>query len=307
MIGRLALGLGLFLVPLLGGWWLHRCGRFTERHAKSAMRFAVRWLSPIVMGLSFWRLELTDPQVIVLPVLGCVIALSTLLPAWGYARAARLSGPETGAFLVCGVFSNQGYFGAVVAFALFGELAYTLSMLYLIYFSPCFYLLGFTIAKRCGHRPPPPSAQDSWGDELRFSPFLGLCVGLGLNLAGVERPAVCESINQLLIPLGTIIHLGAIGSQLRFEPLGRWLGPCLAMGAIKFWYTPLVAWGLVSLFDVRDLPRFVVLCLSSTPVAISALMLPLLFGTDRKLSNALLVFTTLLAIPWLLVYLLWIR
>ena len=70
------------------------------------------------------------------------------------------------------------------------------------------------------------------------------------------------------------------------------------MSAIKFVYTPLIAWLLLTAFKIEGLPRLVVLLEASTPVAVSPLVLPLLFGLDRKLSNALWVFTTLAAIPW---------
>jgi len=39
---------------------------------------------------------------------------------------------------------------------------------------------------------------------------------------------------------------------------------------------------------------------ASPPVAVSPLVLPLLFGLDRRLSNALWLFTTAAALPWLL-------
>ena len=48
--------------------------------------------------------------------------------------------------------------------------------------------------------------------------------------------------NHLLIPATTAIYLAAVGSQIRVEPFGQALRPCLAMSAIKFWYTPLAAW-----------------------------------------------------------------
>ncbi|MBI3330767.1 MAG: hypothetical protein HYZ96_01490, partial [Candidatus Omnitrophica bacterium] len=53
--------------------------------------------------------------------------------------------------------------------------------------------------------------------------------------------------------------------------------------------------------------RFIVLLQAAMPVGVSPLMLSILFGLDRRLTNSLFVFTTLLAIPWLLVYLPWIR
>jgi predicted permease len=70
------------------------------------------------------------------------------------------------------------------------------------------------------------------------------------------------------------------------------------MSAVKFLYTPCVAWALLNLFDIHELARRTVLLQASTPVAVSPLVLPLLFGLDRKFSNALWLFTTLLAVPW---------
>ena len=81
----------------------------------------------------------------------------------------------------------------------------------------------------------------------------------------------------MLIPTDTALYLIAIGSQITFELPRPLLRPCLAMSGIKFLYTPLVAWALVSLVHIQGLPRFVVLLEAATPVAVSPLVLPLLF------------------------------
>ena len=304
MIGRLACGLGLFAGSLLTGWSLGRVGLLTDGRAKRVIRFVMKRISPIVLCLSFWRLSITGMGSLVLPVIGCLTACLALIPAWGYARAAHLSRPQTGSFLTCAMFSNVGFLGAFVAFALYGELAYGLAMWYLVFFNPCFYLVGFGLARRFGSRAPAAGTSgDAFADELRLYPFLGLCLGLGLSLAKVPRPAGCEIINHLLIPVETALYLSAIGSQVTYEPLGRWLRPCVVMSMIKFWYGPMVGWGLAALFHVEGLPRAIVLLQGAMPVAMSPLMLPLLFNLDRKLSVALWLFTTLLAIPWLLLYL----
>ena len=308
MIERLGLSLGLFVGSLLAGWSLHQRGVMTQRHATQLIRFTVKWLAPVTNCLSFWRLEIMGSQLLLLPLIGGAICVSTMLPAWGYARLAKLSKPQTGSFLTCAMFSNLGFLGVFVAFALGGEVAYGLATLYMVSFSPCFYALGLTIARRYGRRPSEgASAVPVFSDELRLYPLLGLWLGLGLSLARIPRPMICEAINHTLIPFSTACYLVAIGSQLHFEPPGRWLTSCLAMSAIKFWYSPLVAWGLVRLFHVEGLARSVVFLQASMPVAISPLMLPLLFGLDRKFSSALFLFTTLLVIPWLLLYLPLIR
>ncbi|MBI3312105.1 MAG: AEC family transporter [Candidatus Omnitrophica bacterium] len=304
MIGRLAFGLGLFVGSLLTGWFLGRVGLLTDVRAKRVIRVVLKWLSPVVLCLSFWRLSMTGMGPWLLPVIGCLLACCALVPAWGYARAAHLNQSQTGSFLTCAMFSNVGFLGAFVAFALYGELGYGLGMWYLVFFNPCFYLVGFGLAKRFGSRTQAADdVGDAFSDELRLYPFLGLCLGLGLGLAKVPRPASYEFINHLLIPVETVCYLAAIGSQVTYEPLRRWLTPCLAMSAIKFWYTPALGWILVSCFHLTGLPRAIVLLQSAMPVAISPLMLPLLFGLDRKLSVALWISTTLLAIPWLLIYL----
>jgi len=245
MIGRLTFGLTLFVGSLGVGWWLSHRRVLTEPVAQQMIRFVVKRLSPIVLCLSFWKLPVTNPGTWLLPLIGCLVSLSTLLPAWGYARWAGLSRPQTGSFLVCAVFSNLGFLGAFTAFALFGEVAYSLAMLYLMYFNPCFYSLGFALAKRFGERPEPASSDSALLDELRFYPFLGLLVGAGLSAAQVPRPLVFETVNHALIPIDTVLYLIAIGSQLRMEPMGQRRQAGLAMSAIKFWYSPLVGWALV--------------------------------------------------------------
>lgn len=300
---RLILGLGLFISSLIAGWALGRRGVLTESRARTLLYVVVKYLAPVVLTLSFWRLQIRALGPWLLPLIGCLVSLSTLLPAWAYTRAAPLTGPQKGSVLTSAFFSNLGFFGAFVAFALRGEEAYGLAALYLIYFSPCFYSLGFALARRFG------SGRQGiqLPDELRWYPFVGMAIGLTLNLLGIPRPALCESVNRALIPLDTVLYVVAIGSQLSLRLPRRWLGVSLAMSAIKFWWSPLVGWGLASAFGLEGLPRFIVLLQAAMPVGISPLMLSILFGLDRRLTNSLFVFTTLLAVPWLLVYLPWIR
>ena len=102
MLGRVGSGFGLFLGSLAAGWWLHRGGALTERHASQLVRWIVIGPSPVVLGLSFWHMNLRSVEPWLLPFLGMLIASSTLIPALIYARAARLSDPEAGSFLKIG-------------------------------------------------------------------------------------------------------------------------------------------------------------------------------------------------------------
>lgn len=300
MLLRVCLSLSLFLVSLAAGWWLHRRAVLTEARASRLVRLVVKGLSPLVLCLSFWRMDLRSLQVWLLPLLGALISSSTLVPAWYYAKSARLSRPQTGSFLTCAYFSNVGYLGAFLAFALFGEGAYALCVLYFLLFTPAFYTLGFTLASRFGRAQCGSAAGTALSDELRLYPFLGMVTGVCLSLARVPRPLPLEWLNHGLIPLDTALYLAAVGSQLTFQSPRPWLRACAAMSAIKFLFAPAVAWGLLTAFNLQGLPRLIVLLEASTPVAVSPLVLPMLFGLDRKLANALWLVTTCLALPWLL-------
>ncbi len=299
MLLRLTFSLSLFLGSMGAGWWLHRRSLLTELSAAQLVRWVVTVSSPIVLCLSLWKTNLHQVEPWLLPLVGLVISASTLLPSIVAARRMNLSRQEIGSFLACAFFSNVGYLGAFTAFAIFGEAAYGLCLLYMVFFSPSFYTLGFWIASHYGRGSLPSGF--AVNEKLRLYPFIGMLLGVVLSLSGVRRPLWLESFNHLLIPVDTSLYLIAVGSQLRFQSPLPWWRTCLAMSAIKFLYTPLVAWMLVTLLRVSGLPRFVVLLEASTPVAVSPLVLPLLFGVDRKLANALWLFTTLVAIPWLIV------
>lgn len=298
MLMRLWLGIGLFAGSLALGWWLNRRGRLTEAHASRLVQWIARWPSPIVLCLSFWTMDFTRLQPWLLPLVGMVIAGSTLLPAFLYARSARLSNPETGSFLACAFFSNLGYLGAFTAFALYGEPGYGWCVLYMVYFSPCFYTLGFGIGARYGVHGRGASQGEVWSGEFRFYPFVGMALGFLLSVSGVARPPILGWVNHLLIPVDTALYLMAIGSQVRFESPRPRLRSCVAMSGIKFLYTPVIAWLLANAIGLEGVPRFIVLLEASTPVAVSPMVLPLLFGLDRRLATALWLFTTLLAVPW---------
>ncbi|MBI4341451.1 MAG: AEC family transporter [Candidatus Omnitrophica bacterium] len=300
---RATWGLGLFAGSMAAGWALARAGRMTQARAGRLVRWLIKGPAPVMLCLAFWGMDLRRADVWMLPIVGFLVSMSALAPAFLYSRHAAFSAPQTGSFLTCAMFSNLGYLGAYTAFALYGETAYALCVLYFMFFTPCFYTLGFSLARHYGRRRGERGVQPALGDDLRLYPFLGMVAGSALSWLGIARPAWLSPVNHALITTDTVLSLVAVGSQLLLVSPRRWLEPCLAMSGIKLLVTPLVAWAVVSLLHLQGLPRFVVLLEASMPVGVSPLLLPLLFGLDRRLTNALWLFTTLVSIPWLLLVL----
>ncbi|HEX9780792.1 MAG TPA: AEC family transporter [bacterium] len=300
---RALFGLGLVVGSLGLGYALRKGGVLDEARASRIVQLAVRGLAPAVLCLSLWRMPLRSVEPWLLPVLGLAVSAAMLLPAVFYVRRSAMSRPQAGSFYTCAYFSNVGYFGAFIAFALFGEEAYALCLLYLAFFPVAFYSLGFWMAARYGQPREAGEGARILRGELRLYPLGGMLAGIALSLAGVARPPVLEAVNHALIPLETGLYLLAIGSQVSLRPPRQWWSACLVMCAIKFIWAPLVALALTALAGLEGLMRLVVLLEASTPVAISPLMLPMLFGLDRRFSSALWLVTTILAVPWFLVLL----
>ena len=210
---KVAASAGLFVACLTLGWWLGHRGLLSQSRASHITRLLIKYPSPLILCLTLWELAFSTGHLWVLPVIGFLVSLSMLVPAWWYARWARLSAPQTGSMLTCALFSNLGYLGAFTAFALFGEAGYGLCMLYTLFFSPVFYTLGFWIASHFGHRADR-HLPNPLEDESKFYPILGMLVGVILNVLHVPRPHVLSVINQMLIPATTILSLTAIGSHM---------------------------------------------------------------------------------------------
>jgi predicted permease len=302
---RLVWGCVLVLGSLLLGNLLEYLRILNLQRRNFIIRWTIKGFSPVVLCLSLWGMDFRDPQLWILPLLGIFLSLALLVPAVWYVRAERYGPAQRGSFLTCAFFSNVGYFGAIIAFAVFGEAAYALCQLYLMLFTPCFYTIGFWLAARYAKR-----GGDLHGRgisaELRFIPLIGIAGGVVLSLIGLPRPASLAWLNQVLIPLYTALYLMAIGAQFRLAlgsrghlsfPRAYWK-PCLVMCLLKFVYAPLVGWLCCEALGLGGLVRIVVLLEASTPVAVSPLLFPMLFGLDQRLSNILWFSTTLVAVPW---------
>ncbi len=296
MFVRLIVGCSVAVGCLFLGKWLRHIGWLDHQRAQRWIRWLVRFPVPTTLCLSLWNLRFQSTSAWSLPLIGFMMVLSPILPAWLYARYKKLSRPEKGSFITCAAFSNVGYFGAFVAFAVFGEQAYALCIFYMTLFNPGFYTLGFWLAARYGSSNQNALAQSL--SSLRWIPIAGMVLGLTLNLLQFERPQPLAWLNQTLIPLMTVLYLTAIGSELTFNIPKQTYPHCLAMCGIKFLYAPLVALFLASVFHITGFERMIILLEASTPVAVSPLIFPLLFGMDRQLSSALWLSTTLVALPW---------
>ena len=269
----------------------------------------------IFMPLSFlcalWVQKIDDPQLAWLPFLGVSSLFLGGMLAIGVSRLLGHSGRQTATMFCCGCFSNTASIGGLVCYVFFGEPGFAVLILFKALEEMLYYLVGFPLAKAISGQ-----SQKSSGFLARLGviardPFVlvalgALFCGLGLNFAGVPRPAVFETITGVLVTVGTLCLLISIGLAMRFSSVGDYVRESLASAAIKFLLVPsyagLLAWGLGLHHLLNGLPLKVVLIGASMPVAFTSLVAASLLDLDLDLANGCWLVTTcslLVVLPWL--------
>ncbi len=259
------------------------------------------------MAFSFmatlWIIRLDNLRVAWMPALGLSVLACGGALALLAARLLKLDRRQTGSFFACGSFSNIGSIGALAVYLFLGEAAFAYVPLYKLFEETAYYTIGFPITRffSAAGGGGEPSVGGRLGkvlaDPFVFAALVAMIVGGGLNLAGVERPALFGTLNAVCIPTGTFLLLTSIGLAMRFASAANHLRACAAIAAIKFMILPLFATLCATMlgFGVIDggLPLKVVMILSAMPVAFTALIPPSLYDLDLDLSNACWLTSTL--------------
>ena len=127
------------------------------------------------------------------------------------------------------VFLGETGFGFVPIYRLFEEFLY--------------YLVGFPVAKFYGSEV---KEEETFSNRLRkliFDPFIrvsvsSLLIGGILNLSGVRRPDLYQTVNSILIPLTSIVFLVPLGMVMKVSRVRHYFRECVLVSMIKFLIVP---------------------------------------------------------------------
>ena len=312
MLSKAIFALLLIYGSLTIGWFFRVKNWCAEEKSNPLMRGTIRCLEPFICCFAFWILDLSNLKVLTLPLVGALIVTLTFIPAYLSARALHLDRKKEGSYILGALFSNGGYIGAPLCFLLLGEEAFAFAWLYIIFFNPYFFTVGFSVAARYGQEGKfsiRQSLREFLDDKVRILPLSGLGVGLALNLLGYPRPDFFARANGVLVPLAIFLYMFAIGLGLKLGRIKDFLREITFVSLIKFVYVPLVGIGLGFLFGYQHilggLPLKVVFIQAIMPTAIWSVIAVNLYGLNKELSNAIWIATTLLLLP-LLPLIIWI-
>jgi predicted permease len=257
-------------------------------------------ISPVITLGAFWSTRLNDFRYVFLPFLGVsALSIGGLL---GIAASKILQHQrkKTGAMFVSSSFTNLGSFGGLICFIFFGEKSYALVALYRLFEEFVYFLIGFPIAKFYGSADSRPENKKQLlrilTDPFILVYLISITTGIVLNLSGIARPAFYTTINEVLIPLTSILLVITVGFNMKIKAIGQYQKECWAVAAIKFLFIPAIITSAAYILGIADLGDGlafkVVFVLSAMPPAFFSLIPPQLYNLDTDLANSTWLFCT---------------
>jgi len=276
-----------------------------DRLRRFLVKLALLFVNPIAIVGALWTLRMNDGRMAAFPVLGIFAILLGGLLALGASKILKLERKKAGSLFACGFFTNTNAIGGLICYIFLGEMGFALVAFYRIFEEFIYYGVGFPIARLYSTDT---HEKETWQDKLKrlgtdifvLVSLISLFTGGLLNLSGLKRPEFYQTINSVLIPLGTLALLISIGLAMRIKTIQDYLRECVAISATKFLIVPVILTLTAFLLGYgkieEGLPLKVVMILSSMPVAFTALVPPSLYDLDIDLANSCWLFSTSLLV-----------
>jgi predicted permease len=268
---------------------------------KALQTLALLFFSPIATIGAVWILNFEDLKIIALPFIGIITLFLGGVIAFLFTKMLRMPRKQAGAFIVCGGFSNIGAIGGLLCYTMLGEAGYALVAIYKLFEEIGYYGLGFPVAKLFSGATGEAESVPARLKKIILDPFVlvslaSLLAGMLLNISNLERPGFYKPLNDVFVPVRTILLLASIGMAMRFDRVGKYLKESVLIALIKFTLLPALATTMAAFLGMgaidRGLPLKVVIVLSSMPVAFIAMIPPTIYDLDVDLANAAWLVTT---------------
>lgn len=264
-------------------------------------------INPLIIIGAFWMAGLHGWKLATLPFLGLFSLAFGGVLALVAARSLRLDRTKTGTLFVQGSFTNLGSFGTLFCFVFLGEESLVFAVMFRLLEELMYYAVGFPVAKAYGENGGGGKRNEPNGlfarlvrDPYITVSFAAIIVGGVLNVSGWERPVFYSTLNEWLVPLGTVLLLISIGFNLEVGRLSGYVKESSAIAAIKFIFVPICTVALGYTFGLAEVGGGVamkaVLIMSAMPPAFLSLIPTQLYKLDKQLAGASFVMNNLLLV-----------
>jgi predicted permease len=290
--------LGIYLFIFLGFWGKRHFGAKLDE--KSMVLLSIYLLQPMLV---FWGLTRRpiDRTVIEAPGIFLLVIALILLISLPLVRRYFRDPKERSILLVASIVGNTGNLGIPLGIALFGEV----SVIYTSIINLANVFLVFTVGVYFYSRGAF-SIQESVKNIFRLPAIWFGSGAILFNLSGMALPDALELPLQMGAYATMVLQLMIFGIYLatvRFREV-RW--PLLGLvGGVKFFLIPLLAYTILSFFDLEPLVFDLILLELVVPMAVMNVNLAALYDCRPEQVAFLTFATSLLFLPYLFLLVEW--
>ncbi len=271
-----------------------------DKYIKNVQYFVLLGLNPVITIGAFWIVRLDDIRLLAVPMLGISALVFGGVFGLLFSKIFKHEKKKTGSMFVSASFTNLGTIGGLACFTFFGEASYAYVSVYKLFEELYYFPVGYPIAKQFGHC----ETEDYRKNRLLrvlTDPFIlvylsAVFTGFILNISGVDRPPIYKTVNEILIPVISVLFVTSAGYNMRLGAIGSYMRECLAVAGVKFLITPVIITSIACLIGIGSLydglVLKVVLVLSAMPPAFNALIPPQIYNLDTDLANSCWLFCT---------------
>ncbi len=275
------------------GWWLRRRDFPGDAFWAPAERLTYFLLFPALLIDTLANAPLAALRV-------APMALALALPLVAVAglmlalrRHLAIDGPGFTS-LFQGSIRLNAYVGLAAAFALYGEAGLTLASVALATFIPIVNVMCVAVLSRYARARP--AGWREVGRAMVHNPLIAGCaVGIALNAAGIEPPAVINDMLDILgraaMPFGVL----CVGAGLSFAGVTGVRGGLAIVGAMKLVVLPALTALACAVLGVDALGTGIVVLFAALPTATSTYVLSRQMGGDSALMAQTVAITTVAA------------
>ena len=263
--------------------------------SKLLQKIALLVINPVVFLGAVWIVDIDNIRYIALPFLGVSALFLGGFLAFLFSKILHLEKTQTGVYIISGGFTNIGAMGGLVTFLFLGEIGFALVPIYKIFEEFSYYAVGFPLAKSFSRDfkqggPLLERLKLIVTDKFVIVAVTSIAVGFILNGTGVPRPQFYAPLNEVLIPVLSVVLIFSIGLVIQFSSVKTYLKPSVLIAVIKSMIVPAaiatVAY-VIGLGEIADgLPLKVVIILAAMPVGFISLVPPALYNLDTHLANS---------------------
>lgn len=285
------------ILPMGIGFLLKQQQYLSEDFFDRMIKLSMFLLYPLLSVLTFWVLPLSL-EFIWLPILGVVMVVVGGAVAWWQASKKFADPKEIGSYIIAAMLSNILTLGGLCVYILYGERGYAYTNLMQLLQTVILFLFCYPLAQYYRSQSDNTPAQQTTLFSVLFHrnqlPVLGLIMGIGLYLSGLERPAWIAATVDPLVHVSAWAALVPVGYSIMLSKIKEYGRAVADMVWIKFLVIPLVT-SMAAWFVIEDKVAFrSVIILSSTPTAVSAVIAAKINDINVHVSMATFIITTVL-------------